>query len=244
MSALAAALGNAAFSRAVAARPLLARSPDEEMEDAETPPYNFRRKRRRDEDEHVPRHEGTRSYKRRRTVRAGGSRAAVVPPPDAYVPEGNGIFFSGRRSEMRWFDYDGILRDLGSPVEEAGRAMYLCADGARRPRKNAARPGEDYVDVDHRQDWRTYIDMRVSPASAVFTDGHTYEGILLADALEAYNDPRNLQLLGKWANRSKSGPKTIDQGLRMSHDPDDCPLCRRQRHGTDDPGDGPDPMET
>ena len=242
-SALASAIGNAAFAQMVATGQMVARGRDKRQTRShrdepyrrrdDDEPYAFRHNRRQEDEGPVALRPGTRGYERQQQAGPRGEAAAPPGPEDGdnRVPRDNGVFYSGVRSEVRWDDYEAHLDALGDPQPDPAhpaRSLYLCEDGQRRPRKMERFRTEDYVDIDHEKDFHNWILMKGRKAMGVLPDGHTYMGITLEEASRQYNDRRNLRLMGKKKNRARGGPKNIDRVVDMHHDPSTCPHCRQQ----------------
>jgi len=64
-------------------------------------------------------------------------------------------------------------------------------------------------EIDHRQDWRTYVYRNVSPIVVEVVGGY-WDGYPIDKVKDFYNDKANLQLMCGTHNSQKSGPKFYD----------------------------------
>ena len=98
------------------------------------------------------------------------------------------------------------------------RTEYLCEKTNKYlPRKKDRTGNEDYLDIDHKLNWKEHIYNSLDMHEVwVEHNGQRIEirAYLWEQVETVYRDKANLQLIAKSANRSKSGPKHFDSAVQ------------------------------
>lgn len=147
----------------------------------------------------VPRREGTRLHTQHT---AGADNSTPTTPP---LPR---KLWDGDRQRLHW------LKDVRESVFEKaesqttnGQKEYACHGRNCQPVRYW--PKKD-MQVDHKVNFWDNVMMSVDRNEHEI-DGHIWCGVLLTDAINAYNNKENLQLMCKSCNPSKGGHKGVDK---------------------------------
>ncbi|MFB2979481.1 hypothetical protein [Microseira sp. BLCC-F43] len=98
------------------------------------------------------------------------------------------------------------------------RTEYLCEKTNKYlPRKKDRKGNEDYLDIDHKLNWKEHIYNSLD-MHEVSVEHHgqpiQIRAYLWEEVETVYRNKENLQLIAKSANRSKSGPKHFDSAVQ------------------------------
>ncbi len=113
------------------------------------------------------------------------------------------VLWRGDRGQMRW--YNGVRDNIFNAAKPNKNGEYYC-------KKCKQWFPRDEMQVDHNTDWWTYV-VENSDYEQHEIDGHLWNGHLLTDVLDAYNDEENLCLMCGSCNSVKSGPKDRDKNM-------------------------------
>lgn len=101
---------------------------------------------------------------------------------------------------------------------QKNRTEYLCEKTNKYlPRKKDRKGGEDYLDIDHKLNWKEHIynSLDMHEVSVNYNEQIIQVRAYIWEEVETvYRDKGNLQLIAKSVNRSKSGPKHFDSAVQ------------------------------